>query len=179
MNAVKEFFRKKVVGLKRNPSTIPLLMMLFAFLYYSLNLSAVSNSTATIQGTSMGLSEFAIMLLSILSLVCMLNAYPRRKKANIPMIVLCVGMLAIIAYADYHFMGCIANAWYRPDSPIAVESAPYTVSAYNMLSVHQILVFVSMALVVTLPLYKKLLMKINTSVSVADNGEMADIEIEE
>ena len=37
-NGVREFFRKRVVALKRKPQTIPLFVLVIAFLYYSLNL---------------------------------------------------------------------------------------------------------------------------------------------
>ena len=83
----KEMIRKFLVNLKRNPQYIPLAMAFVAFLYYSLNLTAVSDTTAKIQGNGMGLSQFCIMLFSLLSLVCMLNAFPRRKNANIPMVI--------------------------------------------------------------------------------------------
>ena len=50
-----DVYRKFVVTLKRNPSIIPLVMLLVTFLLYSLNLTDVSNSTAKIQGKGMGL----------------------------------------------------------------------------------------------------------------------------
>lgn len=82
---IKESFRKFLVSLKRNPQNIPLVMLLVTFLYYSLNLTDMSDTTAKIQGTGMGLAQFCIILFSLLSLVCLLNAFPRRKKPNIPM----------------------------------------------------------------------------------------------
>lgn len=176
--SVKEFIRKKIVSLKRNPSMIPLLMLAATFVLYSFNLTDMSNTTAKIQGSGMGLAQFCIMLFSLLSMVCLLNAFPRRKKPNIPMIVVMYVMFAIIICCDIHYSNAIMAAMTRPESPIKVELATiYIAEAYNMLGTHMILMFVTAALVATLPIYSKLLRRINTSVQVDDNGEMGQIEL--
>lgn len=180
MSRIKEAVRKFIVSLKRNPSVIPLVMLLVAFLVYSFNLTSMSDSTAKIQGVGMGLSQFCIMLFSLLSMVCMLNAFPRRKKPNIPMVVIMFVMFAIIIYCDLHYNNAIMAALTRAESPIVLnETTIYIAEAYNMLNTHVILIGVSAALVVLLPVYSKLLRKINTSVDVEDNGEMGEIEINE
>lgn len=176
----REAFRKLLVNLKRNPQFIPLAMAFIAFVYYSFNLTAVSDTTAKIQGNGMGLSQFCIMLFSLLSLVCMLNAFPRRKKANIPMVVLMFAMFGIIVFCDFHYTNMILNALYRAESPIVLnDNTRYIEVAYNMLNTHVILIGISAVLVVLLPVYSKMLRKINTSVYVEDNGSMAAIEINE
>ena len=178
MRGIKESFRKIIVALKRNPSMIPLLMATFTFVYYSFNLTLMSNTTAKIQGVGMGLSQFCIMLLSLLSLVCLLNSFPRRQKPNIPMIVLMYVMFAIIAYCDIHYTNAIMAALTRAESPIVInETTLYIAQAYNMLNTHIILVAVSAVLVALLPVYSKLLRKINTSVEIEDNGSMGEIEL--
>lgn len=175
---MKEFFRKKIVSLKRNPSIIPLLVLLVSFILYSFNLTVVSNTTAKIQGAGMGLAQFCIMLFSLLSMLCMLNAFPRRKKPSIPMIVIMFVMFAIIIFCDIHYRSGIMAAITRAESPIKLEKATeYIAKAYNMLQTHMILVGVSAVLVILLPFYSKLLRKINTSVAVEDNGAMGNIEI--
>lgn len=175
---LREFLRKMVVSLKRKPCVIPLVMLFVAFLYYSLNLTLMSNTTAKIQGAGMGLSQFCIMLFSLLALVCMLNAFPRRKKANILMIVLMFVMFAIIIFSEVHYRNGILAALNRAESPIVLEAGTmYIKYAYDMLFYHMILMGLSAGLVLLLPVYSKLLKKINTSVAVEDNGEMAQIEI--
>lgn len=172
---IKEALRKAIVSLKRQPSVIPLVMMLVTFVLFSFNLTDVSNTTAKIQGSGMGLAEFSIMLFSLLCMVCMLNAFPRRKKANIPMIVLMFVMFAIIVYADIHYCNAIIRALYRSENPVKQEE--YIVATYNMLNIHKVMVIVSAALVALLPVYSKLLRMIKTSVDVEDNGAMGTIEI--
>ena len=175
---IKESIRKAIVSLKRNPSIIPLGMLFVAFLYYSLNLTNMSDTTAKIQGMGMGLSQFCIMLFSLLSLVCMLNAFPRRQKPNIPMIVIMFVMFAVMIYCDIHYNNAIMAALNRPENPIvlSVETA-YIANAYNMLNTHKIMLIVAAALVVLLPVYSKLLRKINTSVEIEGNDSMAEIEL--
>lgn len=175
---MKEFFRKKIVYLKRNPSVIPLLVLFASFLLYSLNLADMSDTTAKIQGSGMGLSQFCIMLFSLLSMVCMLNAFPRRKKANIPMLVVMFIMFAIIIYCDIHYRLGVMAALTRAESPIKLDkTTAYIANAYNMLNTHMFLVGASGALVLLLPVYSKLLKKINTSFAMEDNGVMGQIEI--
>ena len=175
---IRESVRKGIVSLKRNPSVIPLTMLFLAFLYYSLNLTNMSDTTAKIQGMGMGLSQFCIMLFSLLSLVCMLNAFPRRQKPNYLMIVLMFAMFAIIIYCDIHYTGAVMAALTRAESPITLnETTAYIADAYNMLNTHMVMMGISAALVVLLPVYSKLLRKINTSVNVEGNDSMAAIEL--
>ena len=92
-----EFFRKWMVALKRKPHMIAMFVLAAAFVYYSFNLTQISNTTAKIYGAGMGLAEFATMLLSMLSLLCFMNSFPHRKKTNIPMLVLMFVMVAVIS----------------------------------------------------------------------------------
>lgn len=172
---VKEFFRKQIVALKRNPSMIPLLMLVASFLVYSLNLTDVSDTTAKIQGAGMGLCQFCIMLFSLLSMMCMLNAFPRRKKVNIPMLVVMFVMFAIMIYCCIHYRNGVYAALTRTESPIPMTD--YIIGAYNMLGTFMVMICVTTGLVALLPVYSRLLKKINTSVEVEDNGEMETIEI--
>lgn len=180
VNATKEVIRKFFVSLKRNPQFIPLAMMFVTFLVYSMNLTDVADTTAKIQGKGMGLSEFAIMLFSLLCMVCMLNAFPRRKKANVLMLILMFAMFAIIVFCDIHYQNAIFAAVSRTENPIKItDDTRYIQQAYDMLGVHMILVIITAALVVLLPVYKKLLKKINTSIALEYGDDMAEIEINE
>ena len=173
-----EFLRKLIVSLKRRPSTIALLALVIAFLQYSLNLTHISDTTAKIQGPGMGLCGFATMLFSMLSLVCFLNAFPRRKKPVIPMVVLMFCMFAVIIFCDVRYMGLISAALTRADNPIVIDAQTiYIAQAYNVLYDHIIIEAVGIALILLLPVYTKLLRKINTSVTVEDYGKLGEIDI--
>ena len=175
---IKEFIRKRVVALKRKPQTIALLAFALAFIYYYLNLTKISDTTAYINLPGMGLAGFATMLFSILVMVCFMNAFPHRKKVNVPMLALMFVMVGIIIYAGIFYQGRINEALTREVNPITVSAdKSYITAAMTMLSVHRVILIVGLALVALLPVYSKLLRKIKTSVDVADNGGMAAIDI--
>lgn len=175
---VRESVRKFIVTLKHKPHYIPLVMLVITFLYFSLNLTKISDTTAKIQGPHMGLCGFAIMLFSILSLVCFGNAFPHRKPVNKPMFVLMFVLFAIIFLADTTYMNTVLAAITRAENPIAVtESTVYIALAYNMLSTHRVLLGVSILLIVLLPVYSKLIRRINTSIEVDSGEDIAAIDI--
>lgn len=175
---MREFFRKRLVTLKRKPHQIALVVLGIAFVYFTLNLTNFSNTTARVNRSGMGLAQFAMVLFSTLSVVCFMNAFPHRKKVNIPMLVLMFAMLALIIFCDYYYMGRITAALTRPENPIAISANTlYIAKAYNMLNDHVIMLIVSVVLVALLPIYSKLLKKIKTSIEVAGNADMGEIDI--
>ena len=174
----KEARRKFFVSIKRRPQMIPLVVLVAAFLFYSLNMSYISNTTARIQGAGMGLAGFTTMLFSMLSFMCFLNAFPYRKKVNKPMLVLMFVMFAIILFADNYYINAIVKAMNRADNPIVVTDATrYIDYARQYLRIHMGILAAAMALIALLPVYSKLLRKINTSVDIGDNGQMGAIDI--
>lgn len=175
---IKEFFRKFLVSLKRSPQTIPLLALVVAFLVFSLNLSAISNTTAKINTPNMGQCEFAGMLFSILAFVCILRAFPKRQKASKPMVALYFLMMGILIFCDVVYYTRINEALTRTENPIVIDSSNgYIITAQNVIMLHIILVAVCTVLVATLPIYGKLLRMINTSIEVEGNGDMEEIDI--
>ena len=174
-----EFLRKILVSLKRRPQIIPQLVLIAAFLVYSMNLTYISNTTAKIQGQGMGLCGFATMLFSILSLVCFGNAFPYRKKPHIPMLVLMFVMIGIVLYCDIKYSGLIVTALTRAENPITItKSTAYIAYAYNVLQDHMMVLGAAVVLILLEPVYGKLIRKINTNVEVEDNGNLAAIELD-
>ena len=110
---------------------------------------------------------------------CFLNAFPHRKKVNVPMLVLMFAMFAIVVYCDGYYLGAIARAVTRAESPISPVDFPYVSKAQGVLHAHLILLAVTTVLIATMPFYKKALRKIKTSVEVEDNGKLAAIDISE
>lgn len=175
---LKELWRKFLVSIKRRPQLIPLVALLAAFLVYSLNLTQISNTTALIQGPNMGLAGFATMLFSMLSLLVFLNTFPYRKKTNVTMLVILFVMLAIIAFSDVYYLNAITAAVTKAENAIKITQATsYIAYAQYYLQVHLIILAVAVVLIVLLPVYRKLLRKIKTSIDVSDNGEMGAIDI--
>ena len=175
---MKEFIRKTIVSLKRKPQTIPLLVLAAAFLVYSLNLTHISDTTAKIQLAGMGLSGFCTMLFSLLSFVCFINAYPHRKKTNIPMLALMFLMLGILIFCDTYYAGRIIQAITRADHPIVVDANTLYISkAYDMLMVHRVIVAAGALLTLLVPVLRKLLRRIDTSLPAEESVEMEAITL--
>lgn len=174
----KEVWRKFLVALKRRPQLIPLAVLVAAFVFYSLNLMHISDTTARIQGPGMGLAGFATMLFSMLSFMCFLNAFPYRKKPNLPMMVIMYVMLAIVIFADVYYINMIGAAVNRVENPIVVnEQTAYIAYADWYLRIHIGILAAGVALTALLPVYSKWLRKIKTSVDVEDNGSLGALDI--
>ena len=174
-NNFKEFLRKLMVSLKKNPTIIPLGMLIVSFLVFSLNLTHISNTTARLQAPGMGLCEFISMLLSLLSMICLLNAFPKRQKANIPMVILSILFQVIIIVADAIYIGSIATS----KTPIT-SSTMFIYTAHIIIVIHIVLTAITAATIILEPLFAKLLKKINTRVDLEEtnvaNIELADEE---
>lgn len=175
---IKEVIRKFIVSLKRSPQNIPLLALLAAFFIYSLNLSSIANTTDKINGANMGQCEFAAMLFSILAFVVFLRTFPRRQKANKIMLVLLFLMLALLAIVDVVYITRIITATTREENRIIIDqSTSYISTAQTIVTLHIIFVAATAVLLALLPLYSKAIRKINTSIDVEGNENMAAIDI--
>ncbi len=175
---LKEKVRKFFVTLKKNPQYIPIASLCAAFLVYSLNLTHISDTTAKIQRNNMGLAAFITMLFMILSFVCMLSAFPKRKKPKISMVIIMTVLYASVIAADIIYLSAI-NYSFAPDywSTLAYEDKNYILIAYDTIIAHIILTAVTIVLVLAEPLIAKLLKKINTSIDVEATDNIATIDI--
>ena len=143
-----------------------------------MKLMYISDTTARIQGTGMGLAGFITMLFSMLSFMCFLNAFPYRKKPNVPMMVLMFALIAIVIFADAYYINTIWAAITRADNPIQVTAdTSYIAFAEYYLRIHIGILAAGVVLTLLLPVYSKWLRKIKTSIDVGDNGDMAAIDI--
>lgn len=170
--------RKFLVALKKNPNMIPFSMLIISFVVYSLNLTYISNTTATMQGKGTGLCEFASMLFSILSMIAMLNAFPKRKKPNYLMVGLLLGMFAVIIACDIIYAAKIMATLTKLGSSIKpAQYTEYTLT-YGVVLAHVVLVAITGVTTVLEPWFAKLVKKINTSVEI-EATNVANIELAE
>ena len=178
--SVKEAARKFMVTLKRNPQFIPLTMLLVSFAILSFNLTKISNTTATMNKLGMGLCAFISMLLSILSMVCMLNAFPKRQKPKTAVVVLMLIIFAIIIAADVYYCITVVKGVTTDADAIKITAKNYfIVEAQNAVIIHIVMMFLTAISVLLEPVFAKLLKRVNTSINVEDNGEIATIDISE
>ena len=174
----RERIRKLLVALKRKPSSVALIVLVIAFLEYSLQLTVISNTTARIQGSGMGLCGFVTMLFSILGLVCHLNSFPRRKKANIPMLTLMFVLFGVVIFTDARYIAKVSYAINREIDPIVVTAnTMYITRSVSVLRINIILISIGLALTALLPAYKPLIRRINTAIKVEDAVSMTKLDI--
>ncbi len=179
VGGLKEFLRKRIVSLKHKPQTIPMIMLVITFLYYSLNLTQISNATAIVNKTPMGLCGFIAMLFSMLALVCFMNSFPSRKPVNKPMLILMFVMMIGILGADtiYYNVVMFAMTGSGTGQIPTMDKLEVMIKAITVIWNHRILIVVSLALVALMPVYSKLIRKIKTSIEVEAGEEMAAIDV--
>lgn len=182
--SLKEWCRKRIVALKVKPQTIPLIVMVITTVYFMLILFSVSKAVqfaATDSHTAAtGICTFITTLLSLLYIVSFLNSFPKRKKPNIFFIVLVGVMIAGQLACDlvYYFQmdACIESITNKgSDMDVACRAAqPYIIG-------HIVLLALSAVVFALLPVYAKLIRKIDTSVKLESATEhmQGEIDIEE
>lgn len=179
----KEFIRKFLVSLKRKPQNIALFVLLVGFVFFSLNLTSISDTTALINTDNMGQCEFAMMLFCILSFVVFLRTFPKRQKVKIPMLILTFLFLGIVVFADVVYLSRISDALTREENRIIINYETgqnlFIANAWSTLIAFLIFMAVVVVLLAALPLYSKLLRKINTSIDVEGNTNMTSVDISE
>ncbi|HCD69808.1 MAG TPA: hypothetical protein DEQ68_04195 [Ruminococcaceae bacterium] len=179
----KEFIRKFLVSLKRKPQNIALFVLLVGFVFFSLNLTSISDTTALINTDNMGQCEFAMMLFSILSFVVFLRTFPKRQKVKIPMLILTFLFLGIVVFADVVYLSRISDALTREENRIIINYETgqnlFIANAWSTLITFLIFMAAVVVLLAALPLYSKLLRKINTSIDVEGNTNMTTVDISE
>lgn len=177
----KEFIRKFLVSIKRQPQNIAMFVLLVGFVFFSLNLTSISDTTALINTANMGQCEFCIMLFSILSFVVLLRSFPKRQKVKVPMLALSFLFLGIIIFMDVVYLTRINEALTREENRIIINYETGTnlfiSNAWTTLIVYLIFVAVVVFLLATLPIYSKLLKKINTSIDVEGNTNMTTVDL--
>ncbi len=168
---IKEFFRKKLVGLKRNPQILPLLAIIIACMIYTFKLSNYSNASIYATDFWVAILVFTTTLFSILSIFTYLSVHTR-KGTNYVMFVLCMLILVFLLASDVLSYGSIADR-IEAIKAAGAEERPALNQALIDLRNHIISLIVAILLCVLKPVYGKLLNKINTAVK---DSEFADDE---
>lgn len=178
--AVKEWFRKKVVALKVKPHIIPLLVLAITTICFMLFLHDFSNAIAASFNNdatkATGICIFITTLLSLLVLVSFLNAFPKRKKPNIFFIVLVFVMIGAMLACDIVYYVQMSNCINKTAS-----LAPNIKPAQPDMIAHIVLLGVSAVVFALLPVYGRLIKKIDTSIKLdsATENMSGKIDIEE
>lgn len=184
---IKEWFRKKIVALKRKPQNIALLFLAVSTVYFMLALFKISIAiyeVYTQEGieTTIGICIFVTTLLSLLVLVSFLNSFPKRKKPNIFFIVLVFLMMAAMIVCDIMFYVQMSDILALDALQGATDTINKVTTGQTYVLVHVALVGVSAVVFALLPAYRLLINKINTKVeleSATENMQEGAIDIQE
>lgn len=177
---LKEWWRKKLVWLKRKPQFIALLFFIIPSLIYifglgTLSEAILSNRTTSFSGLAwVGHAIFVNTLFSILILVLFLNTFPKRKKPNLIFAALVLVFAVIMILMDVLFYTQLSGALKEVSSKV-----PTAESALSLTLVHLIFQAISIIMFITLPLYKKLILKINTKKVIESNEITEQIDLSE
>lgn len=186
--AVKEWFRKRIVKLKRNTKIIPyayIIITMFIVLVWLFTQSRTVNAMRSVEWG--GMAVFLTTLFSILSVAVFGSAFPKRKKVNIPMLCVLFVFLALVILSNvlYYIMvkDYVINesGWFNEAAggwaaPVLAEERPFIQNSLTYSIVEMILYGIAIVLVATLPLYKKLIQKINTRKVIEENNLSENID---
>ncbi len=180
--AIKEWARKKVVGLKRSPQSIVLVALFITTALWLIWLFTFSNTINTNSAAEWcGLVVFVNTLVSILILALFGSAFPKRKKPNIIFITLLFVFMAVIIACDVVYYIQMKDYVYGKSNltQAVLNTMPYIEKSLRLAIVHIVLVGICAFLLATLPLYKRLINMINTKKEVASNEIKEVIDVEE
>ncbi len=173
---MKEFFRKKLVGLKRSPQLIAMLFILVCMVIYTFSIGTFAEATTTLfsdndktllieSGISPILRNPAVFvfistLLSVLLPISYLSVYKKGKRSNFMFSIVLV-MVALLIVCDVLYLLAMnfftGPDWFLNDFEIQNSSVTTTI-------IHLISLGVTLLAILTKPLYGALLNKIDTSV---------------
>lgn len=160
---------KKLVSLKRRPQIIPILLLCVTCMVYTFNLTAHSNAAIYVTDSLIALYVFIITLCSMLTVFSYMNAYSKGKR-NLPMLVVCLIMLAIQIVLDVVCYSIYMNEITNLGTPLTLD----VVNAINGSVAHLVFLAISTLAVVLLPVYHKLILKIPTQVDDEEGDNMDD-----
>ncbi|MCH5148865.1 MAG: hypothetical protein J1G05_05860 [Clostridiales bacterium] len=161
--AVKEWFRKQTVKLKRNTKIIPqvyLVIIMVIWLIWLFTFSQAIDSISKVEW--IGMLIFIITLLSILAVALFGSAFPKRKKTNIVMLCLLFVFLAVIILCSILYYTQAHDYIYDNYTAEKLTELAFLEQSLNLAIANAILNGIGIVLLATLPLYTKLIKKINT-----------------
>ncbi len=178
---LKERWRKFLVNTKRKPQRLAFFPLIISTILWMFGIVYCGQATIYDNIGGMGLCIFVNTMLSILTLLLFMNTFPKRAKhMNYIMLALTFVFMAVMLTCDL--------VWYIKSYPVhleayenaasesALEAIEPGMKAFPIVLTHLVFVALSAILLATLPLYKKLILKINTSKVVEENELTEEID---
>ena len=164
---LKERWRKFLVTTKRKPQRLAFFPLIISTILWMFGVVYCGQATIYDNIPGMGLCIFVNTMFSILTLLLFMNTFPKRAKhMNYIMLALTFVFMAVMLTCDlvwYIKSYPVHMEAYKNASATALASIKPGLKAFPIVIVHIVFVAISAILLATLPLYKKLILKINTS----------------
>lgn len=166
--------RKWIVSLKRSPQNISLLMLVVCCIIYTFQLTAHSNASMYVSSRIIALYVFIITLASMLVIFSFLNVYAKRQKHKFLMQLVVYLLMGVQIVFDALCLQIIYTETVLRDNPVPVTAD--IAASQKWTTIHLVALVLTLIAIVTMPVYHKLLLKINTAIQ---DDEASNIEGEE
>lgn len=177
---LKERWRKFLVNTKRKPQRLAFFPLLVSTVIWMIGIVYFGQATIYDNVAGMGLCIFVNTMFSILTLLLFMNTFPKRAKhMNYIMLALTFVFMAVMLACDlvwYLQSYPVHSAAYNSASGSALDKIAPGMKAFPLVLTHLVFVCISAVLLATLPLYSKLIMKINTSKVIEENKLSEEID---
>jgi glucan phosphoethanolaminetransferase (alkaline phosphatase superfamily) len=180
---MKEFIRKRIVYLKRHPQFIPFLFAVISCLTFTFNMTNFSDTMMYLsENQYIAFNMFLITLSSFMSVLLLAGSLKRLNKTSIIMIIICCALAALQIALDILFIQGAHHQLYVRENPVPMK--PFLQTAIDISYVHIVLLAIFILSAVLLPVYSRLLKKINTqtqeeialrSMAALDDGDKLDL----
>ncbi len=169
--------RKWIVSLKRRPQNIPLVMLVICCFLYTFNLTAHSNASIYVSSRVVALYVFIITLATMLTIFSFVNVYARKKRRWLMRIVVYLLIAVQIALGIAYYQVMYHEVFLRENPvPLTLDIA----NSMNGTVTHLAALMLTLLAIVLLPVYSRLLNKIDTSMEddedVAYDSEVFRVE---
>ncbi|MDE6442162.1 MAG: hypothetical protein K2L12_05380 [Clostridia bacterium] len=178
---LKERWRKFLVNTKRKPQRLAFFVLLVSTIIWMFGIVYFGQATIYDNVAGMGLCIFVNTMFSILTLLLFMNTFPKRAKhMNYIMLGLTFAFMAVMITCDIvWYLNCYPvhmNAYNTATSQSVLDAVEPGLKAFPLVITHLIFVCISVVMLATLPLYSKLIMKINTSKVIEENKLSEEID---
>lgn len=178
---LKERWRKFLVTTKRKPQRLAFLPLIVSTILWMFGEVYFGRATIVDGIPGMSLCIFVNTMFSILTLLLFMNTFPKRAKhMNYVMLALTFVFMAVMVACDIvWYVRCYPvhiDLYNNATDPGSIAKIEPGLKAFPLIITHLVFVCLSAVLLATLPLYKKLLLKINTSKVVETNELKEEID---
>ncbi len=170
---MNDFFRKHLVNLKRRPQTIPLILLVVSCMIYTFHLTAHSNASMYVSSQIIALYVFIITLASMLVIFSFANAYARGTKRFKLMMAVVFLLLTLQIFLDIVYLNIMFYETMLRDNPVPITQD--IADSMNWTIIHLAALGLTVLSIVLLPVYRRLLQKIDTAI---DDEEFDDLQAE-